>query len=138
MKMRFSPLAPCLILRSGGRTLETSISKNGPDYQRLSQKMSQFSERKPRRFQASWSDRSNNILDGLFLPNEGTGDGERSPHADAAPKLIQTIISSAYSPASKQGSFLDTSTLFPDLPIELRRSIWKFAAGPREVEIIYN
>lgn len=48
------------------------------------------------------------------------------------------MISSAYSPASKQESFLDTFNLFPDFPIELRRSIWKFAAGPRVVEIIYN
>jgi len=100
--------------------------------------MTQFSEHRPRRSQTSWPDGFNNFLDRLFLPNEGTGDGERSPYAESSPELAQAMISSAYSPVSKQESFLDTFTLFPDLPIELRRSIWKFSAGRRVVEIMYN
>lgn len=89
----------------------------------------------PERFEPQWPNEYND--DGIYLPEDLDS---RAPHPPAAPKAVFDIISSTYHrPSHKQNNNLSGFKLFPKLPLELRRAIWRYSLpGRRVVEGLYD
>jgi hypothetical protein len=85
------------------------------------------------KFVPKWPDEPNEH--DVYLPDDLDS---RTPHPPTAPKALFDIISSTYYSSAKPNNDFARFTLFPKLPIELRRIIWRRSLpGQRVVEVLY-
>jgi hypothetical protein len=87
------------------------------------------------RFEPKWPDEPDD--DGVYLPED---EDSRTLPPSTAPKEVFEIISKTYCPNPKPPKhILAEFMLFPKLPIELRRVIWRCSLlGRRVVEVLYE
>lgn len=85
------------------------------------------------RFEPKWPEDENGP-NGLYYPDVIE---DRTPHPEAVPQEVRDIVVSTYTSATtvfenEHAKF----TLFPKLPVELRRTIWRHSLpGSRLVEV---
>ncbi|KAN0106503.1 hypothetical protein V8E51_009379 [Hyaloscypha variabilis] len=83
------------------------------------------------KFEPRWPDEPNE--NDVYLPDDLDS---RTPHPQTAPKAVFDIISGTYCSRSKLYNDFARFKLFPKLPIELRRIIWRLSLpGQRVVEV---
>ncbi|KAE9370355.1 hypothetical protein N431DRAFT_342646, partial [Stipitochalara longipes BDJ] len=86
------------------------------------------------KFEPKWPDEPNE--DGVYLPDDLDS---RTPHPSTTPKSLWDVISSTYCPRRIPDNACATFKLFPKLPFELRRIIWRLSLpGQRVVELLYD
>ncbi|PMD46200.1 hypothetical protein L207DRAFT_207124 [Hyaloscypha variabilis F] len=86
------------------------------------------------KFEPRWPDEPNE--NDVYLPDDLDS---RTPHPQTAPKAVFDIISSTYYSRSKLYNDFARFKLFPKLPTELRRIIWRLSLpGQRVVEVLFD